>query len=62
MRIRIAYPNGEIFAKLDDSATAKALARALPLESTASTWGEEVYFSTPVSVKLAADAREVIRR
>ncbi len=30
--------------------TYEALLKALPFESTASRWGEEVYFSTPVSV------------
>jgi hypothetical protein len=60
MRICISFPKGEIFAKLDDTATAKALKAALPFESNASTWGEEIYFSAPLSVKLESDAREVV--
>ncbi len=43
-----------------DTDTARALARAAPFESTARTWGDEVYFSTPVSRPLERDAREVI--
>lgn len=60
MRICISFPKGEIFAELQDTPTSKALLSALPFESSASTWGEEVYFSTPLSVKLEADAREVV--
>ena len=60
MRICIAFPKGEIFAQLQDTPTSKALMLALPFESSASTWGEEVYFSTPVSVELEPDAREVV--
>lgn len=60
MRIRITFPKGEIFARLDDTPTARALMAALPFDSNASTWGREVYFSAPVSAKLEADAREVV--
>jgi hypothetical protein len=60
MRICIAFPKGEIFAELQDTPTSKAFMSALPFESSASTWGEEVYFSTPVSVELEPDAREVV--
>jgi len=60
MRICISYPKGKIFAQLDDTPTAKALMAAVPFKSNASTWGEEVYFSAPLSVKLEANAREVV--
>lgn len=60
MRIRITHPGGEILAQLHDTPTSSALVSALPFESTASTWGEEVYFSAPISVKLEPDAREVV--
>jgi len=60
MRIRIGFPRGEIFAELRDTPTAQALIDALPINSTASTWGEEVYFTTPVAVELESTARDVV--
>ncbi|MFD7439838.1 cyclophilin-like fold protein [Streptomyces sp. NPDC059909] len=60
MRIRISWPAGQLTATLEETPTSKALAGALPLSSTAHTWGEEVYFETPVSPALEADARQVV--
>lgn len=59
-RIRISWPSGSVTAQLEDSPTGTKLLAALPFESSASTWGEEVYFPAPVSAKLEADAREVV--
>ncbi|MFJ9577800.1 cyclophilin-like fold protein [Streptomyces sp. NPDC101191] len=60
LRIRISWPAGHTTATIDETPTSKALAGALPISSTARTWGEEVYFDTPVSVPLEADARQVV--
>ncbi|MGW7816660.1 cyclophilin-like fold protein [Streptomyces puniciscabiei] len=61
MQIRISWPAGDITATLyADSPTAQALAKALPLTSSACTWGEEVYFDTGVSVSRETDARQVV--
>ncbi|MGW2644982.1 cyclophilin-like fold protein [Streptomyces sp. NPDC001393] len=61
MQIRISWPAGNITATLDaDTPTAQALGKALPLTSSACTWGEEVYFDTGVSVSRETDARQVV--
>ncbi|MEG8276237.1 cyclophilin-like fold protein [Streptomyces sp. AHA2] len=57
---RISWPSGHLTATLDDTPTAQALGKALPLVSTARTWGEEVYFDTGVSVSRETGAREVV--
>jgi hypothetical protein len=47
-------------AEMFDTPTADAIYAKLPFTSTASTWGDEVYFSTPVHVRKEADAKDVI--
>ncbi|MGW0879083.1 cyclophilin-like fold protein [Streptomyces sp. NPDC002671] len=61
MQIRISWPAGNVTATLDENTpTTQALAKALPLTSTAHTWGEEVYFDTGVAVSRETDARQVV--
>ncbi|MGI5469853.1 cyclophilin-like fold protein [Streptomyces sp. CA-132043] len=60
MQIRISWPAGHLTATLADTPTAAALEDALPIASTAHTWGEEVYFTTPVSPAREADAQQVV--
>jgi len=60
MRIRIKWSSGELLARLDDTPTAQAVIAALPCESSANTWGDEIYFDMPVSVELEPDARQVV--
>ncbi len=60
MKLRISAGKVSLVAELRDTPTVQALAAALPFEASAKTWGEEVYFSTPVSAKLEADAQQVV--
>ncbi|WP_369234657.1 cyclophilin-like fold protein [Streptomyces sp. R21] len=60
MQIRISWPAGNLTATLDDTPTVRSLARALPLVSTARTWGEEVYFDTGVCAAREDGARQVV--
>ncbi len=59
-RIRIEVGNVTIDAELLDTPTAHAIARALPIEASALTWGEEVYFDVPVQVATEDKARDVV--
>jgi hypothetical protein len=62
VRIRFDFGTLTLDADLLDTPTAKALAAALPITSSALTWGEEVYFEIPVRVPREKDARAVVTR
>lgn len=59
---RIEIVAGEITAEaeLDQSETAEAIWDALPIEGTANTWGDEIYFSIPLTLELE-DGQEVVQ-
>lgn len=59
-RLKMTIGSVVITAELFDTPTADAIYGCLPFKSTASLWGEEVYFSTPVSASREADARAVV--
>lgn len=59
-QLKLAIGGVTLTANLRDTATAEALYAAAPFTAQANTWGEEVYFRTPVQVDLESDARDVV--
>jgi len=59
-RILIKWGESALEAELLDTPTSRALLAALQIESTANTWGDEVYFEVPITVKLEPHAVDVV--
>jgi len=57
--IRITAGKITATATLDGSRTAGTIWQALPIEARGNTWGDEIYFSIPVTCEPEA-AREVV--
>jgi hypothetical protein len=52
--IRITAGAIEAEAELNGTKTAQAIWKALPIKSRANLWGDEIYFSIPLKLKLEA--------
>jgi uncharacterized protein len=59
-QIRFEFATVTMDAELLDTPTANAILAALPITSSALTWGEEVYFDVPVKVAREEAARAVV--
>ena len=60
MRIKITVGALAVDAELNGSPTAKKIAAALPIRSSFSTWGDEIYFPIPVDADLDETAKEIV--
>jgi len=59
-KIKMTIGPVELEVELFDTPTANAIYSKLPFDAIASTWGDEVYFPTPVHVRKEADAKDVV--
>lgn len=51
-KITITVKDVKMSAELNDSETAQKIWKALPIEGSVNTWGDEIYFSIPVNAGL----------
>jgi uncharacterized protein len=58
-RIQISVGEIEAEAELNNTRTAQAIWEALPIKGRANLWGDEIYFSIPLSLQLEA-GQEVV--
>ena len=60
-KIAITIGEYEIHAELLNTATSKAISKCLPFDSAAQTWGDEIYFTTPLqNISIEANAKDVV--
>ena len=57
LRIR----NKSLILKLRETETAYFISNAVPISSYVSTWGEEIYFNTNLSIEKDNDAKDVVQ-
>lgn len=49
-----------LVAELLDTPTAKEILKHVPFTSSVNTWGDEVYFETPISVSKETNAKDIV--
>lgn len=59
-KIAIRVGSVTMEAELNDTPTARKVVAALPIRTSFSTWGDEIYFAIPVDASLDDSAQEVV--
>jgi hypothetical protein len=64
MSHRIVIRAADVTAEgvLNDTPTANAVWEALPLTGKVNTWGDEIYFATPVKEEIDPTAQEIVEK
>lgn len=60
MKIKIFAGDIEAEAELENTHTAKAIYKSLPLDGAANRWGDEIYFVVPLKIDEEKNATEVV--
>ncbi len=60
MRIHIVVGDLIVEGELNNTPTAQKVVKALPINASYNTWGEEIYFTIPVDAELDGSAREEV--
>ena len=56
-RINISVENLSVEAEMLDTPTGQEILEALPIESSANVWGDEIYFDIPLRLEQEPEAR-----
>ena len=59
-KIKISAEDVEVFARLYDSVTADKIWDSLPFKEDVNVWGDEIYFTIPVNIKIEKEALEIV--
>ena len=62
MKIRIFVQDIEAYVELENTPTAKAVFKSLPIDGAANRWGDEIYFVIPLRLDLEQDATDVVEK
>lgn len=60
MKIKISIGRLALDAELNETPTAKKVAKTLPLRASFNTWGDEIYFTIPVEAEPDESAQEEV--
>jgi hypothetical protein len=60
MKVRLIFPAHTFVFEVTHDIATNLLSDILPFESVVETWGDEVYFETPIAMSLDSDATDVV--